>query len=176
MGELDFHLARDMGKTLIPPYVAVTQILGDGEVEDGPPPLKRCKLSQYLKTVKANTLHAIKGKEKIYAHFSFNDAGALHPKAVKLIDDGKLVRFSGEFSKQVINLDAEVGNGVFARDVLHHAMLGTMHAIIPKLHVPKKLVNLEDFKGLMSVEEVLELTGFAPSSAFPQTSADDGIA
>lgn len=76
----------------------------------------------------------------------------------------------------MINLDAEVGNGVYARDVLHHALLGTMHVIIPKLHVPRKSVNLEDFKGLMSVEEVLELMGFTPSSAIPQTSADGGKA
>ncbi|WOH00863.1 hypothetical protein DCAR_0520239 [Daucus carota subsp. sativus] len=47
VGELDYYLARDMGRALIRPYVAGNQIPGDGEVIDGPPPppLKKRKIS-----------------------------------------------------------------------------------------------------------------------------------
>ncbi|WOG86212.1 hypothetical protein DCAR_0205413 [Daucus carota subsp. sativus] len=169
---LGFHLARDMGKTLIPPYVAVSQILGDGEVVDGPPPPKKAKLFHVARP----PMRAEKGKEKVYATFSFNNNGALHPTAVKLLDEGKLTRFSEEFAKQVVDLDTAVGNGIFARDVLHHAMMGTMKSIIPKIYVPKNRPVLENINGLMSVEQVLVLMGFDHDSAqATQSSSSGGI-
>ena len=76
------------------------------------------------------------------------------------------------------NLDAVVGNGIFAKDVLHHAMLGSMHTIIPKLFVPRSSSILEDINGaFLTVEQVLALMGFVPGAASSsQSPVDNGTA
>lgn len=146
VGNLDYHLARDMGRTLIPPYIAVNQILGDGEVVDGPPPPKKRKL------LPPSPLAADKGKSKVLSSYSFNDNGILNSQAMQLLDGGKLSCFSSELAKKEVNMEAVVGKGIHAKDVLHHALNGSMESIIPKLFVPRTSSKLEDIKGFMTVE------------------------
>ncbi|KAL1826948.1 hypothetical protein ACET3Z_005360 [Daucus carota] len=42
-----------------------------------------------------------------------------------------LTNVSEVFARDVVDLNASVGNGLYARDVLHHALLGTLHEIMP---------------------------------------------
>ncbi|WOH15870.1 hypothetical protein DCAR_0935416 [Daucus carota subsp. sativus] len=60
VGELDHFLARDMGRTLIP----ASQLLDNGEVVDGPPPLKKQKLAPVLPMYRSDTMQADKDIEE----------------------------------------------------------------------------------------------------------------
>ncbi|KAL1802802.1 hypothetical protein ACET3Z_031449 [Daucus carota] len=149
-----------MGRTLPLPYVSNNLILGDGEVIDGPPSPKKRKL------IPACTTPIDKGKEKMYSSYSFNNNGVLRSEAIKLLENGKLGCYADEFTKQVVNLEAVVGEGIFAKDVLHHAIMGIMHKIVPKLYIsPSRSSWRDDVSGLMSVEQVLALMGFTPGAA-----------
>ncbi|KAL1802583.1 hypothetical protein ACET3Z_031230 [Daucus carota] len=87
-----YYLARDMGRALIPSYVAGNQIPGDGEVIDGPPPppLKKRKISFPTRLAVHADEPADKGKANVLSSYSFNDDGALNQKAVQLLAEGKL--------------------------------------------------------------------------------------
>ena len=99
VGDLDFHLARDMGRTLIQPVVAVNQILGDGEIIDGPPPpKKRRMLSPSPSGMAAD-------KVMLKSNFVFKDNGI---KTESNIDGGYLSSYSGDFAKKVVNFFREV--------------------------------------------------------------------
>ncbi|KAL1824794.1 hypothetical protein ACET3Z_011572 [Daucus carota] len=151
VGDLEFHLARDMGRTLPPPFVMGNLILGDGEMD--------------------------KGKDKVLAHYAFGNNGALRPEAVKILDSGKLSCYSDEFAKQVVNLDAVVGNGIYAKDVLHHALKGTLQKIIKRLYVaPKPADHLEEISGFMTVEQVLAMMGLAPDEDSSSKASGSGDA
>ena len=169
VGELEYYLARDMGMTLPRPTLEVALNIGDGEVIDGPPPSKKRKCTQ--QDAMQKRVFKDKGKDKVYEHFSFNDNGLISSRALHALESNHLSDHSPEFSKDVINLDAPVGTGIYARDVLHHAVTGSLQSIIPKLYVSNPFSRDFDLKKLMSVDKVLALMGFtkgkASSSAGP---------
>ncbi|WOG87035.1 hypothetical protein DCAR_0206255 [Daucus carota subsp. sativus] len=106
-----------------------------------------------------------KGKDKVLEHFSFNENGVFAQKAVRIMDEGKLSRFSPAFGSSVVNMNAAVGKEIYARDILHHAILGTLKAVIPKLYVSNPSFLHNDVDYLMSVDQVLELMGFSGDKA-----------
>ncbi|KAL1802582.1 hypothetical protein ACET3Z_031229 [Daucus carota] len=71
-------------------------------------------------------------------------------------------------------MDAIVGQGIHAKDVLHHAMNGTINSIIPKLFVPRIFPPLENINGLMTVEQVLTLMGFQAEGDAPAMASTSG--
>ena len=159
VGDLEYHLARDMGMTLPRPTLEVAQNIGDGEVIDGPPPSKKRKCAQEDEA--PQRVFKDKGKDKVYEHFSFNDKGLISSRAMHALESNQLTAHSPEFSKKVIDLDALVGTGIYARDVLHHAVIGSLQTIIPKLYVSNPFSKAFDFQNLMSVDKVLALMGFS---------------
>lgn len=68
----------------------------------------------------------MKGKDKLYQEFSFYDNGRMSERAVEVIQSGCLVPFSPTFGNDIIDLEAPVGFGFHAKDVLHHAVQGTL--------------------------------------------------
>ncbi|WOG81868.1 hypothetical protein DCAR_0101023 [Daucus carota subsp. sativus] len=131
VGNMDYFLAIDMGMTMSLPNSEVLQNLVEGEVIDGPPPPKKRKFGELVSVERPLQCFKDKGKAKVMEHYSFNDKGLFTEKAVKAMTDGSLCRYSPVFNGEVVNLDAVVGNGIYARDILHHAIIGTMHVIIP---------------------------------------------
>ena len=71
-------------------------------------------------------------------------------------------------------MDAVVGQGIHAKDVLHHAVNGTISSIIPKLFVPRVSPPLENIKGFMTVEQVLTLMGFQADGDGPVVASTSG--
>ncbi|KAL1832420.1 hypothetical protein ACET3Z_002071 [Daucus carota] len=136
-----------------------------------PPPPKKRKFEL------VNSVQMDKGKDKVLAHYAFGNNGALRPEAVKILDSGKLSCYSDEFAKQVVNLDAVVGNGIYAKDVLHHALKGTLQKIIKRLYVaPKPADHLEEISGFMTVEQVLAMMGLAPDEDSSSKASGSGDA
>ncbi|KAL1808091.1 hypothetical protein ACET3Z_025081 [Daucus carota] len=104
-----------------------------------------------------------KGKEKLYKDYSFSDNGIMSQKALKILNSKELVKFADTFGMEVINLDAPVGRGLYAKDLLHHAVNGTLkevssmlagdrvdHGNLMELHLPQ----------LMRLDQVLATMGF----------------
>ena len=165
VGDLDYYLARDMGMTLPFPTIEVQTNLGDGEVIDGPPPPKKRKFDEQFSDEMPRQAYRDKGKNKVLEHFSFNENGVFAQKAVRIMDDGKLSRFYPVFGNSVVNLNAAVGKEIYSRDILHHAILGTLKAVIPNLYVSQPSLLRNDVDQLMTVDQVLELLGFSGDKA-----------
>ncbi|KAL1824246.1 hypothetical protein ACET3Z_011024 [Daucus carota] len=180
IGQQDMIMLNDdqlegHGENPSPPFVMGNLILGDGEVVDGPPPPPLPPKKRRFELV--NTVQMDKGKDKVLAHYAFGNNGALRPEAVKIIDSGKLTCYSDEFAKKVINLDAVVGNGIYAKDVLHHALKGTLQKIIKRLYVtPKPADHLKEISGFMTVEQVLAMMGLAPDEDSSSKASGSGDA
>ncbi|KAL1808020.1 hypothetical protein DCAR_0727419 [Daucus carota subsp. sativus] len=99
-----------------------------------------------------------KAKENLYQGYSFNCNGLLSKDAVKVLDEGLVSKISDVFKQNKVNLDAQADLEMFARDVLHQVVNGTLDAFMNKSKVlgedllPKKFV-------LIDVEEVLTAMG-----------------
>ncbi|KAL1804916.1 hypothetical protein DCAR_0830701 [Daucus carota subsp. sativus] len=165
VGDMDYFLARDMGMALPVPSVEIQTNLGEGEVIDGPPPPKKRKLDEFFRDEIPRQAYKDKGKSKVMEHFSFYENGLFAKKAIRIMEDGKLSRYSPAFDNQVVNLNAAVGKEIYARDILHHALLGNLKALIPKLYVSNPGFPQDDVDHLMSVDRVLELMGFSTDKA-----------
>ena len=167
VGNMDYYLARDMGMTMPLPNPEVLQNLGEGEVIDGPPPppSKKRKYDDLSFEVRPLQCFRDKDKEKVMEHYSFNDKGIFTEKAVKAMTSGSLSRFSPVFNGEMVDLNVVVGRGIYARDILHHAVIGTMRVIIPKLYVSNHVRPLAEVDELMTVNQVLSLLGFNPGKA-----------
>ena len=169
VGNMDYFLARDMGMTMPLPNNEALQNLGEGEVIDGPPPPKKQKLGPMVPVERPLQGYKDKGKTKVMEHYSFNNKGLFSVKAVKALSNGSLGRYSPVFNDQVVNLNAVVGNGIYARDILHHAVIGTLRVIIPKLYASNPVCPMSEVDELMTVEQALTLLGFNPDKASSST-------
>ncbi|WOH09190.1 hypothetical protein DCAR_0728645 [Daucus carota subsp. sativus] len=173
-GDLKYYLERDMGLVLPSPIHELVPNFGEGEVEDAsPPPLKRKRESIVLPfpdvLVNSPLLKARcfgfegKGKEKMYKEFAFYDDGRLSARAMEIINSGCLDKIAPVFAEEVIDLESHVGNGFFAKDVLHYAVLGTLEIVLPLIQntfpavTPTVVVKEPEF---MPVNEVLSSMGF----------------
>lgn len=78
-----------------------------------------------------------KGKEKVLSEYSFNDKGLLTKEAIKILDEGILISFSEAFKGPVIDLEAEIYHGIFAKDLLEGAVTGNLKQILEKVRTPK---------------------------------------
>ena len=56
-------------------------------------------------------------------------------EAIELLDEKRLQKYSQVFSNDIINLDALVGDRVFASDMSYHALFGSLQEILSKLAV-----------------------------------------
>lgn len=70
--------------------------------------------------------HQDKGKSKVLAHYSFNNDGMLSQEAIKILDEGYLGSISKLFLQKVIDLDSEIFDGIFAKDILEAAVNGKL--------------------------------------------------
>ncbi|WOG89184.1 hypothetical protein DCAR_0208420 [Daucus carota subsp. sativus] len=167
MGNLKFLLDRDMGRVVSFPEVEVMPDMGLGEVVDGPPPplkrkcyecspvfpvpaAKKVKDSRWS-IVSSPQLLSKKGKERLYAEYAFYDNGVLSEKAEKILDAGYLGEYAATFLDNNLDLEAPVGNGLFAKDVLHYACLGILELAVPKRSMPSPQSASE----FMPVEQLL---------------------
>ncbi|WOH16103.1 hypothetical protein DCAR_0935652 [Daucus carota subsp. sativus] len=160
VGDLGYYLARDMGMTLPFPSIEVQTNLGEGEVIDGSPPPKKRKLDEQCCDEMPRQAYRDKGKNKVLEHFSFNENGVFGQKAIRIMDKGKLGCYSSVFDNPEVNMNAAVGKEIYSRDILHHALLGTLKSVIPKLYVSLPSLLGNDVDQLMSVDQVLDLLGF----------------
>lgn len=106
---------------------------------------------------------SVKGKAKIYHDYSFYQDGSLSERAIALLENGSLVHISDVFANDVIDLEAPVGMGYFAKDILHHVINGTLPEVV--LYLKKGEMGLPSFvidgvEELMQVEQVLREMGF----------------
>ena len=180
VGDLHFYLERDMGRTLPLPFLDLIPDLGNGEVEDASPPRpsKRQKLGtssemQGVRIIEPCVVPSVaaapanhagpstslslarvdKGKAKILDDSGTHVRVPLSSQAIRLLEDKSLATASKVCTKDVVDLNASVGNGLLARDVLRHALSDTMHEIAPVV-VP---AMDPDF---MTIEQVLLLMGY----------------
>lgn len=80
-----------------------------------------------------SSTHSIKGKGKVLAHYSFNNDGLLSQEAIKILDEGCLSSVSKIFLKKVIDLDAEIFKGIYAKDVLEAAVKGQLYDLMASI-------------------------------------------
>ncbi|WOG92781.1 hypothetical protein DCAR_0312057 [Daucus carota subsp. sativus] len=153
IGDLSYHLDRDMGMALMSPLLEVGSNMGEGEVIDAPKPpspvrghkRKFSTLDRATPTahpsfvpttlslsILGSSLHANrdKGKSKLYKDYAFNDDGVVCPRAIKMMEEGKLAGFNDFFKHEVVDMDVPLLSGIYARDVLHHAVQGTLHSLL----------------------------------------------
>lgn len=89
---------------------------------------------------KTNDVMKEKGKFTVFHNYSFNDNGVLTSKSVRLLDEGKLSIQKCSRTKWLIWM--LWWGKVYAKDVLHHAILGTVQELIPRLDA----LTVEEFK------------------------------
>ncbi|XP_063941645.1 UDP-glucose flavonoid 3-O-glucosyltransferase 6-like isoform X1 [Daucus carota subsp. sativus] len=73
-----------------------------------------------------------KRKAKVLQEYCFNNNGLLSQEAIRMLDDGKLRCYSEIFNSSEIGLDSVVSACVYAKDVLHNAILGSVANLLPK--------------------------------------------
>lgn len=91
------------------------------------PPLMHVELAEIKEATKL-----MKGKQKVLDDYAFNADGILSQDAVKLLDSGSLNHISKCFKKQVIDMEEQVFKGVYVKDILHNAVLGTLEDLLIK--------------------------------------------
>lgn len=82
-----------------------------------------------------------KVKGKVLAHYAFNNDGLLCKEAIRILDEGSLGRISKVFSKSVIDLDEEISNGIYAKDVLEAAVNGSLNVLLGTINSKKHSLN-----------------------------------
>lgn len=110
-----------------------------------------------------DSLEQNKGKEKLMEGYAFNVDGVLSAEAVCILDEGKLAVYSEVFKKKPVDLDEVVGDGVYVKDVMHHAILGSVASVLPKLNVFKSQAGcsvMDEVGDFIKVDQVLKLMGF----------------
>ncbi|KAK1357377.1 hypothetical protein POM88_050633 [Heracleum sosnowskyi] len=82
-----------------------------------------------------------KGKEKVLSGYAFNNDGLLSTEAMKIIDEGRLLPISKSFGKVILDLEEEIFDGVYAKDILDSAIKGTLESLMEKVAAPKQKSN-----------------------------------
>lgn len=67
-----------------------------------------------------------KGEEKDFPNYSFNNNGLLSHEVIRILDGGFLAPISKVFKGDVINLEEQLFDGVFAKDILECAVNGDL--------------------------------------------------
>ncbi|KAL1826897.1 hypothetical protein ACET3Z_005309 [Daucus carota] len=91
------------------------------------------------------------GKDRLYAEYAFYDNGVLSKKAEEILDAGYLGEYASTFLDNSLDLEAPVGNGLFAKYILHFACLGILEIVVPKQRVSTPL-SVSEF---MPVDQLL---------------------
>ncbi|KAK1376106.1 hypothetical protein POM88_032299 [Heracleum sosnowskyi] len=100
--------------------------------------LKACVIfGNLLFFLDMNAQYSKKGKEKVLSGYAFNEDGLLSSEVIKIIDSGKLKSVSKAFGKTVLDMDREIFEGVFVKDVLDSAIKGTLDDLLSQVQ-PKK--------------------------------------
>lgn len=76
--------------------------------------------------VPPNKTAVVKGKEKMYEGWAFNNYGLSSQKEVALIDSGELIQYSKAFKRVEIDLEDEVFKGCFVKNILNEAVTETL--------------------------------------------------
>ncbi|KAL1811319.1 hypothetical protein ACET3Z_021384 [Daucus carota] len=152
IGNLQFFIDRDMGMVIANPEIELLPNMGLGEVVDGPPPqtmhCKRkhpCHFSSDLMG-DMNSAFPADGYLKDLAlsppswelnpnPWVYNQSAAVNPafKAVEILESGSLLHYSDVFGDKNLDLEVHVANGMYAKDILHHAVLDTLGMFESKL-------------------------------------------
>ncbi|KAL1808096.1 hypothetical protein ACET3Z_025086 [Daucus carota] len=112
-----------------------------------------------------------KGKGKMYEDYAFYDNGNLSRKAVTILDSGSLLHFSDVFGNPILDLEAHVGSGLCAKDILHYAVLDSLSIFEPMLEdkrpfLADMMMSWKELE-LMPVNSVLSSMGFDESVPNP---------
>lgn len=99
-----------------------------------------------------------KGKEKVLVCYTFNNDGQLSQEAIEILDSGSLIPLSNVFKGPVINLKAEVFQGIYAKDVLESAVTGTLDQLV------KRMVHSRHQSGILKISGIPESKSLLPLS------------
>lgn len=116
-----------------------------------------------------NQQKCMKGKEKVLENYAFNKDGLLSKEAIH-IDSGRLTAVSKSFGKSEINLEAEIFEGIFAKDVLNCAVRGTLDTLLSNVNPPKS-----KFKGIKIVDKEIQAEHFWSSTQRDLMDSDDAL-
>ena len=111
-----------------------------------------------------------KGKAKMYEGYAFYEDGKLSNPAVEILESGALLHFSDVFANRVLDLEAHVLNGFYAKDILHYAVLDCLsmfeNMFVDRHPFVADIVNTNELD-LMPVSSVLSLMGYDDSDTQP---------
>ncbi|KAL1822717.1 hypothetical protein ACET3Z_009495 [Daucus carota] len=116
IGNLQFFLDRDMGMVIANPEIELLPNMG-----------LAFKSAAYM-----SGTHG-KGKMKLYEGYAFYDNGFLSKRAVEILESGSLLHYSDVFGDKNLDLEVHVANGMYTKDILHHAVLDTLGMFESKL-------------------------------------------
>ena len=111
-----------------------------------------------------------KGKAKMYEGYAFYENGTLSKRAVEILESGALLHFSDVFANRPLDLEAHVNNGLYAKDILHYAVLDCLgmfeHMLVDKHPFVADIVKKNELD-LMPVSSVLSLMGYDDTDTKP---------
>lgn len=125
-----------------------------------------------LEMAPSGSLPNMRGKSKLYEKYAFFENVPFSRKALDIIQSGALDEFASTLAEEVVNLESPVGNDLFAKDILHHAVLGTLNIVAPFLHQNSDIQSLSQFtkeNEFMFVDQVLSCMGFFNEDGFVVT-------
>ncbi|KAL1808715.1 hypothetical protein ACET3Z_025705 [Daucus carota] len=157
VGDLAFHMERDMGRVLPHPVLEPALNLGEGEA-------RVYFVSPHARVNNFNSEWSAKvvdkEKQKYFEGRAFNNNGIFSPNAIRFMNDGLLGEYSDILKQEVVDFCAPVKIGLLAGDLLHHATEGTMHKIQPtRLELLDSL--LLSGREFFSMDEVLHALGLS---------------
>uniref|UniRef100_A0A164TGS9 RNase H type-1 domain-containing protein n=1 Tax=Daucus carota subsp. sativus TaxID=79200 RepID=A0A164TGS9_DAUCS len=123
--------------------VAVHDRKMKGPMLTGNSPLKGCSSKSWEIEAPIPLLLA-KGKDMLYGGYAFYSNGSFSRKAVEILESGMLAEISPVFAQKNVNLEAHVGKGLLAKDILNYAMLGCLYVAVAILQKPNspQMTNL----------------------------------
>ncbi|KAL1826922.1 hypothetical protein ACET3Z_005334 [Daucus carota] len=166
VGNLQYFLDRDMAFFFTEPGIELVENMGLGEVIDDakPPPSlnHKRKVSDLCIECGCSMVKHNQGKVTGYEAYAFYDDGAFSRRAIEVLDSGALLHFAPSFGEAELNLEAHVKNGFFAKDILHHACLGTLRMVEFMLgdSFAQVLVDGGNASDLMPFDQVEAALGF----------------
>ncbi|KAL1803898.1 hypothetical protein ACET3Z_032545 [Daucus carota] len=116
-----------------------------------------------------------KERDMLYGGYLFYKDGSFTDQAIEILELGDLAEVSPVFAEKAVNLEAHVGKGLFAKDILNYACLGCLSVALEALQdaplspppgfdaEPLQEHKLDDLH-LMLVDDLLVEMGMAPTT------------
>ncbi|KAL1808902.1 hypothetical protein ACET3Z_025892 [Daucus carota] len=167
VGNLQFYLDRDMGMVIANPEIELLPNMGLGEVIDGSPPpsnKRKCWECYYDLPCYEYPPISASGRDLVAA-----DGSSLRATKTRAYGGESSVvvlqeQSSGySLAQSAKGKEVHIANGLFAKDVLHHACMDTLGIISRMLKKPvDKGANIHELEDLplMSVEKMMTAMDF----------------